>query len=189
LPFKGKWLTFWGGDTRELNHHHDVPAQTFAFDLLGVDEEGKTHRGDGSKNEDYFCFGREILAPADGVVVEAIDGVRDNSPGSMNPYCLVGNCVIIQHRTNEFSVLAHFQRGSVAVKAGESVKRGQLLAKCGNSGNSSEPHLHYHLQHSPIFQDALGIKILFQKIALTKDGKTETKINYSPVKGDIIKPE
>ncbi|MDB6129936.1 MAG: hypothetical protein JWM04_1043, partial [Verrucomicrobiales bacterium] len=57
------------------------------------------------------------------------------------------------------------------------------------SGNSSEPHLHYHLQHSPIFQDALGIKILFQKIALTKDGKTETKINYSPVKGDIIKPE
>jgi hypothetical protein len=189
LPFKGKWLVFWGGDTKALNHHHDVPAQKFAFDLLGVDEKGETHRGDGTKNEDYLCFGREILAPADGVVVEAIDGVRDNVPGVMNPYCLVGNCVMIQHRTNEFSVLAHFQRGSVLVKAGEQVKRGQVLGKCGNSGNSSEPHLHYHLQHSPIFQDALGIKILFQKVSVTKDGQTEMKINYSPVKGDIISPE
>jgi len=189
LPFKGKWLVFWGGDTKALNHHHDVPAQKFAFDLLGVDERGETHRGAGAKNEDYLCFGREILAPADGVVVEAIDGVHDNAPGSMNPYCLVGNCVVIQHRTNEFSVLAHFQRGSVVVKAGEQVKRGQLLGKCGNSGNSSEPHLHYHLQHSAIFQDALGIKILFQNISVTKDGQTEMKMNYSPVKSDIISPE
>jgi hypothetical protein len=189
LPFKGKWLVFWGGDTEALNHHHDVPAQKFAFDLVGVDEKDETHRGDGTKNEDYFCFGREILAPADGVVVEAIDGVRDNTPGSMNPYCLVGNCVVIQHRTNEFSVLAHFQRGSVAVKAGDQVKRGQVLGKCGNSGNSSEPHLHYHLQHSPIFQDALGIKTLFRNVSVAKDGQTEMKTNYSPIKGDIIGSE
>src|SRR6185369_11793687 len=168
LPFSGKWLVVWGGDTKELNQHHDAPAQKFAFDLLGVDENGNTHRGDGTKNEDYLCFGRELLAPADGVVVEAIDGVRDNTPGSMNPYCLVGNCVVIQHRTNEFSVLAPFLRGSVAVKAGDRVQRGQLLGKCGNSGNSSEPHLHFHLQHSGIFQDALGIKILFQKVSVTK---------------------
>jgi len=189
LPFKGKWLVFWGGDTKELNHHHGIPAQNFAFDLLGIDEKGETHRGDGTKNEDYVCFGREILAPADGVVVEAIDGVRDNTPGSMNTYCLVGNCVVIQHRTNEFSMLAHFQRGSVAVKAGDRVQRGQLLGKCGNSGNSSEPHLHYQLQHSAIFQDALGIKVSFQNVMVTKDGRAESKSNYSPVKGDIISPE
>jgi murein DD-endopeptidase MepM/ murein hydrolase activator NlpD len=77
----------------------------------------------------------------------------------------------------------------VAVKAGDHVLRGQLLGKCGNSGNSSEPHLHYHLQHSPIFQDALGIKILFQKLAVTKHDQTEVKSNYSPVKGEIIRPE
>jgi hypothetical protein len=189
LPFEGKWLVFWGGDTRQMNHHHDVPAQKFAFDLLGVDQNGSTHRGNGARNEDYLCFGREILAPADGVVVEAIDGVLDNTPGSMNPYCLVGNCVVIQHRTNEFSVLAHFQRGSVAVKAGEQVKRGQVLGKCGNSGNSSEPHLHYHLQDSAIFQDAVGIKVRFQTLAVMKDGKTETKTGYSPVKGDVISAE
>ena len=188
LPFKDRWLVFWGGDTKELNHHHDVPAQRFAFDLVGVNEKGETHRADGARNEDYFCFGREILAPADGIVVEAIDGVRDNTPPSMNPYCLVGNCVVIQHRANEVSVLAHLQRGSVVVKAGEGVKRGQFLGKCGNSGNSSEPHLHYHLQNSPIFQEALGIKCVFRKVILTKDGHSETKTGYSPVKGDIISP-
>jgi hypothetical protein len=188
LPFKVRWLVFWGGDTKELNHHHDVPAQRFAFDFLGVDENGKTHRSDGAKNDDYFCFGREIYAPADGVILEAIDGVRDNQPGVMNPYCLVGNCVVVQHRTNEISVLAHFQRGSVAVKAGDPVKRGQLLGRCGNSGNSSEPHLHYHLQDSPVFQGALGIKVLFQQLVARTNGKSEMKTDYSPVKGDIISP-
>ena len=188
LPFKGRWLVFWGGDTKELNYHHDVPAQRFAFDLVGVDEKGERHRGDGTKNEDYFCFGREILAPADGIVVEAIDGVRDNTPASMNPACAVGNCVVIQHQAKEVSVLAHFQRGSIVVKMGESVKRGQLLGKCGNSGNSSEPHLHYDLQNSPIHQDALGMKCFFQKVVVTKDGRGETRTNYSPVKGDVISP-
>jgi murein DD-endopeptidase MepM/ murein hydrolase activator NlpD len=188
LPFKGRWLVFWGGDTKELNQHHAVPAQRFAFDFLGVDENAKTHRGDGAKNDDYFGFGREIYAPADGVILEAIDGVRDNQPGVMNRYSLVGNCVVIQHRTNEISVLAHFQRGSVAVKAGDPVKRGQLLGRCGNSGNSSEPHLHYHLQDSSVFQDALGIKMLFQQLFATTNGKSEVRTDYSPVKGDIISP-
>jgi len=183
LPFKGKWLVFWGGDTKKLNHHHGIPAQNFAFDIVAVDENGQSHRGDGTKNEDYYCFGREILAPADGTVIEAIDGVRDNVPGAENPYCLVGNCLLIQHRTNEFSVLAHFQRGTIAVKPGDEVKRGQLLGKCGNSGNSSEPHLHYQLQDSAIFQDAIGIKCFFNKVTLAD---STTKSNYSPVKGDII---
>jgi len=195
LPFNGRWLVFWGGDTRELNHHHDVPNQRFAFDLVGVGADGKTRRGDGSHNEDYYAFGREVLAPADGTVVEVIDGVRDNAPGSMNPYSAVGNCVIIQHREDEVSVLAHFQQGSIVVKAGDPVKRGQLLGRCGNSGNSSEPHLHYHLQNSPVLQDGLGIKCVFQKVVVTgtgagtASGKTETRTDFSPVKGDIISPE
>jgi len=189
LPFKGRWLVFWGGDTRELNQHHDAPNQRFAFDLLGVGEDGKTQRGDGTRNEDYYAFGREVLAPADGTVIEVIDGVRDNPPGSMNPYSAVGNCVVIQHREDEVSLLAHFKQGSIAVKAGDKVKRGQLLGQCGNSGNSSEPHLHYHLQNSPVVQDGLGIKCVFQKLNVTKDGKTETRANLSPVKGQIISPE
>jgi len=188
-PFQGRWLVFWGGDTLELNQHHDVPNQRFAFDLLGVGEDGKTQRGDGTRNEDYYAFGRDLLAPADGTVIEVIEGVRDNTPGSMNPYSAVGNCVLIQHREDEVSVLAHFKHGSIVVKAGDKVKRGQLLGQCGNSGNSSEPHLHYHLQNSPVLQDGLGLKCVFQKLVLTRDGKTETRANFSPLKGEIISPE
>jgi len=182
-------LVFWGGDTKALNPHHDVPNQRYAFDLEGVDEQGRTRRGASDKNEDYFAYGREVLAPGDGKVIEVIDGVHENEPGSMNPYSMVGNCVMIEHRENEVSVLCHLQPGSIQVKVGDRVKRGQPLGKCGNSGNSSEPHIHYHLQHSPILQDGLGIKPVFQKVVVNRDGKTEIKTNYSPLKGDIISPE
>ena len=154
-----------------------------------MDEQGRTRRGASDKNEDYFAYGREVLAPGDGKVIEVIDGVHENEPGSMNPYSMVGNCVMIEHRENEVSVLCHLQPGSIHVKVGDRVKPGQPLGKCGNSGNSSEPHIHYHLQHSPILQDGLGIKPVFQKVVVKRDGKTEIKTNYSPVKGDVISPE
>ncbi len=189
LPFKGKWLVFWGGDTEELNQHHGVPNQNFAFDLLGVDENGQTHKGDGKTNEDYFAFGREVVAPADGVVTDVINGVRDNKPGSMNPYSALGNAVFIQHRENEVSVLAHFKLDSIKVKVGDSVKKGQVIGLCGNSGNSSEPHIHYHLQNTPVIQDGTGIKCYFQKVIVIDGNKKETKLNYSPVKDNIVMGE
>ena len=185
MPFKGKWLVVWGGDTRELNQHHDAPNQQFAFDLLGADEAGKTRKGKDNTNEDYFAFGREIIAPADGNVTDVIDGVRDNVPGSMNPYSALGNAVFIQHRDNEVSVLAHLKLNSVKVKVGDKVTKGQVIGLCGNSGNSSEPHLHYHLQNTPIVQDGTGIKCVFQKVTTIKDGQPQVNTNYSPVKGDI----
>ena len=189
LPFKGRWLVFWGGDTKELNQHHDVPNQRFAFDLHGADADGKTHKGEGRANEDYFAFGREILAPADGIVTDVINGVRDNVPGSMNPYSALGNAVFIQHKEYEVSVLAHFKLDSIKVKAGDKVRKGQVIGLCGNSGNSSEPHLHYHLQNTPIIQDGTGIKCCFQNVTVIKDGEKDTKADYSPTKGEIISPK
>jgi hypothetical protein len=189
LPFAGRWQVVWGGDTKELNQHHDTPNQQYAFDFLGVDEQGQTHKGDGTQNEDFYAFGREVLAPADGVVTETIEGVRDNHPGSMNPYSGLGNAVFIQHRQGEVSVLAHFKQGSIRVKAGDQVKAGQVLGLCGNSGNSSEPHLHYHLQNTPIIQDAAGIKCFFDNIVVIQNGKSTPQGHYSPVKGDIVEPQ
>ena len=186
LPFKGKWLVFWGGDTKELNQHHDAPNQRFAFDFLGADEQGKTRKGKDQVNEDYFAFGREVLAPADGNVTDVINGVRDNVPGSMNPYSALGNAVFIQHREHEVSVLAHLKLGSIKVKVGDKVKRGQVIGLCGNSGNSSEPHLHYHLQNTPIIQDGTGIKCYYQKVIVLENGKKQSKTNYSPIKGETI---
>jgi hypothetical protein len=186
LPFKGRWLVVWGGDTEELNQHHDVPSQRFAFDFLGADEKGQTYKGDGTVNEDYFAFGREILAPADGNVTDVINGVRDNVPGSMNPYLALGNAVFIQHREYEVSVLAHLKLGSITVKVGDKVKRGQVVGLCGNSGNSSEPHLHYHLQNTPVIQDGTGIKCYFRKMRTMEGDNRKLKMNYSPVKGDVV---
>jgi murein DD-endopeptidase MepM/ murein hydrolase activator NlpD len=179
-------MVFWGGDTRELNQHHDVTNQRFALDLLGVGEDGKTHKDEGKANEDYFAFSRQILAPAEGIVTDVINGVRDNTPGSMNPYSALGNAVFIEHREHEVSVLAHLKLDSIKVKVGDKVIKGQVIALCGNSGNSSEPHLHYHLQNTPIIQDGTGIKPCFQSVTLIQDGKKEPKTNYSPTKGEII---
>ena len=186
LPLKGEWLVLWGGDTKQLNQHHDVPNQRFAFDFLVTDKAGSTHKGKGLSNEDYYAFGKQVLAPADGVVTDVISGVRDNAPGSMNPYSALGNAVFIQHREHEVSVLAHFKNGSIKVKVGDKVKKGQLIGLCGNSGNSSEPHVHYHLQNTPIIQDGMGIKCLFDEVILQQEAKQVTKRDYSPIKGDTI---
>jgi hypothetical protein len=188
LPFKGEWFVFWGGDTEDLNYHHNVSRQRYAFDFVVVDKNGKTFKGNGSKNEDYYAFGKEMLAPADGLVTDVITGVRDNIPGSMNPSLALGNAVFIQHRGNEVSIIAHLKYGSTKVKVGDKVKRGQVIGLCGNSGNSSEPHLHYHLQNTPVIQDGIGIKVFFDRLILLKDGKEESKQDFSPVKGDIVKP-
>jgi len=187
LPLKGNWLVFWGGDTKEPNHHHDVINQKFAFDFLTAGSNGKTYKGEGNKNEDYFAFGREVLSPADGIVTDLITGVRDNVPGSMNPYSALGNAVLIKHREHEISVLAHFKQGSIKVKVGDRVKGGQVIGLCGNSGNSSEPHLHYHLQNTPIIQDGTGIKVFFENVILTRNHKEQSMSIYSPVKGDIVR--
>lgn len=189
LPFDGQWWVFWGGESKELNHHHDSASQRFAFDFLVVDESGRTHQGEGKENKDYFAFGQPVLAPADGVVTDVINGVRDNTPGSMNPTFAGGNAVILMHCENEVSVLAHFQQGSIRVKCGDEVKRGQVLGLCGNSGNSSEPHVHFHVQNTPITQDATGLRCVFEKITVTRDAKSESRMSYSPVKGDIVRQE
>jgi len=186
LPFKGHWFVFWGGDTEKLNAHHDVPNQKFAFDFDAINDKGRRYKEKGSKNEDYYSFGKKILAPADGLVVEAINGVRDNKPGSMNPSSALGNAVIIRHRRDEVSVLAHLKNGSIKVRVGNKVKAGQLIGFCGNSGNSSEPHLHYHLQNSEIIQEGVGIKCYFQNVTVIRKGQKELKTEHSSVKGEIV---
>jgi murein DD-endopeptidase MepM/ murein hydrolase activator NlpD len=186
LPVKETWLVFWGGDTKALNYHVIDEPQRRAFDLVVVDSNGSSHRGDGTKNEDYLAWGREILAPADGVIAEAIDGVRDNEPGKMNPYAALGNAIIIIHKKDEVSVLAHFKQGSVRPKVGDRVRRGDVLGLCGNSGNSSEPHLHYHLMNAATMPEASGIKVFFEKAWVTRDGTTRIQEDYSPIKGDRV---
>ena len=186
LPFKGEWFVFWGGDTVSQNYHQDAPNQRFAFDIVKVDESGKTHKGDGRKNEDYYAFGQEIIAPADGVIAYVVDGIHDNIPGEMNKMYVPGNLVVIKHVDGEYSLFAHFKQNSIRVKVGDKVTKVQTLGLCGNSGNSSEAHLHFQVQTAPFFESEASIKTFFEKITVKRGGKTESKTDYSPVKGDIM---
>ncbi len=183
LPFREAWTVFWGGDTRAQNYHVDVAVQKNAFDFLITDSAGKTHKGDGNINDDYYAFGKEILALCDATVVLVVDGVRDNVPRYQNPLFVTGNTVILKTAANEFIVLAHFKQHSIMVKEGEAIKQGDVLGLCGNSGNSSEPHLHLHLQNVEDMNIATGVKCYFSKLFV--NGKE--KHDYSPVKGDVIK--
>lgn len=186
LPFKGEWMIFWGGDTPEQNYHQSISIVRFAFDFFMVDENGNTHKNDGEKNEDYYAFGQEIVAPADGVVTDVISGVRDNMPGQLNNFADVGNMVMVRHMNGEVSVFAHFKFGSIRVTVGQKVKEGQTIGLCGNSGNSIEPHLHYQLQETDFPKPESTLKVYFEKITVKRDSKSEIKSDYSPVKGDIV---
>lgn len=186
LPFKGEWLIFWGGDTPEQNQHQNAPNQRFAFDIIKLNEKGNSHRGKGLQNEDYYAFGQEITAPADGIVTDVINGVRDNVPGEKNEMFVPGNTIVIKHADAEYSLFAHLKLDSVRVKVGDRITKGQVIGLCGNSGNSSEPHLHYQLQKTPLFSDEGSIKVFFDRINVRRDGKSEIKVDYSAIKGDIV---
>ena len=188
LPFKGEWLALWGGDTPAMNRHLADPSQRRAADLVKVDAEGKDRKGDGKKNSDYFCFGAEILAVADGTVLTASDGVADSEPGQMNPYAATGNTVILAHEGGIHSLYAHLQKHSVKVKEGAKVKRGTVLGLCGSSGQSTQPHLHFQLQDGPRMESSWGVEAVFPEVRLTRDGRTSKAKAYSFLKNDRIEP-
>ena len=184
LPFDGEWLVFWGGTTVAQNYHATTRDQRFAYDLLKV-KDGRSHRGEGKALADYYAFGRPILAPGAGTVVAAVDGLPDQAVGSMDPAHAMGNHVVLDHGNGEFSFLCHLQRGSVKVKAGDQVKAGQRLGLCGNSGNTTEPHLHYHLQNSSRPFDGDGLPAEFRDY-LANGTPVEHGI---PTKGQVIRKE
>jgi hypothetical protein len=186
LPFRGQWLVYWGGDRAELNPHVGHKSQRRATDLVMVDADGKTHRGDGKKNEDYLGYGQDVLAVADGTVVTVIDGVPDNVPGELNPSVLGGNTVTVKHSDSLFSLYAHLQPGKMRVRVGAKVVKGTVLGACGNSGNSSEPHLHFQLQDALLFDRSWGVEPVFQGVRVVRDGKVTEVATYTWLKDDRV---
>jgi len=182
LPFKDEWTVIWGGDTKKLNYHVESEAQKNAFDIVITNDKGNSYKTDGKNNEDYYAFGKDLIAPCDGEVVLVVDGIKDNVPGILNPVYVPGNTVIIKTPNNEFLFFAHFKQHSIVVKQGQKVKQGQLLGLCGNSGNSSEAHLHFHIQNIEDMNSATGVKCYFDKIQVNG----QTKTDYSPIQKEKI---
>lgn len=183
LPFEGVWHVFWGGRNIEENYHAVDNGQRFALDFVVV-KDGRTHAGDPSVLGNYYCWDKLILAPADGTVVVAVDGLPDQPIGSMDPGNPAGNHVVLDFGNGEYGFLAHLKQGSVKVAPGEQVKAGVKIGRCGNSGNTSEPHLHFHLQTSPRLGDGEGLPAQF--VNYQADGASIER--GEPKRGQTIQP-
>jgi hypothetical protein len=194
LPVEGKW-TVLNGPTGDVPHRTAIGlppdgglwlSQRYALDLLFTAEDGLPYRGDGADNEQYYCFGMPVYAPAAGTVLRAENGVEDNLPGRANPDQLLGNYVVIEHAEGEYSLLAHLKKGSLLVNVGEKVKRGQIVGQVGNSGNSTGPHLHYQLQDGPDMLAAEGLPVRFQGFRLLVDGKWRNETDRGLGHGEMF---
>ena len=120
--------------------------------------------------------------------MSVVDGVPENAPGSMNPGSLAGNNVTLRHGPSLYSVYAHLQPASIRVKIGDVVEQGAVVGLCGNSGNSSEPHLHFQMQDGPAFDESWGIEPVFRRVLLTRNGSTARIDEYTFRQGDMVEP-
>lgn len=188
LPFRGEWLLVNGGNTRQTSHSWDVLGQRFALDFVQANEAFERHRGRGTRAADYFCYGQDILAAADGTVVRAESRVRRAFLGwgicDFTARSFVGNHVLIEHAEGEYALYAHLIRDSVTVAPGDRVERGRVLGRCGHTGHSTEPHLHFHLQDAADLWGGMGLPVRFS--GLLVDGEAADEVLLTA--GDRVRP-
>jgi Peptidase family M23 len=187
-PLRGGWWLAGNGPSNASHHRRALLpiagaariAQRFAIDWVKIDDEGRTFTGDPTKNGNYYAYGREVLAVADGVVSAVKDGIPENIPGQqravpMTLESLAGNHVLVDLGGGRRALFAHLQPGSLKVKAGDRVKRRQVLGLIGNSGNSTQPHLHFHVSDGASPLAAEGLPYVFDAFDVrppSKPGET-----------------
>lgn len=188
LPFDGRWFVMAGGVTINVNPHMAERSQWFAVDFMKTGGPGNRSvaRNNGTSLQDYYSWGQPVLSPTSGVVRTVHDGELDNSIGNSDKQNAFGNYVVIEAGPNEFVYLAHLKKETVAVKAGDQVTAGQLLGKCGNSGNSTGPHIHMHVQNQlkPYFGD--GQNIVFKRIVVLLSGKQFDNVDWPLITGLFV---
>jgi len=181
---------------------HAAIAQRFAIDWVRIRDEGKTFQGDEKDNKNYYAYGNDALAVADGVVTEVKDGIPENIPGRDSravPITLEtvgGNHVILDIGGGHFAFYAHLQPGSLRVKLGDKVRRGQVVGLVGNSGNSTEPHLHFHIENgsSPLGAEGLPYSLASFEVVghgwtwkpADATGPAEVHKNEIPMENEVV---
>jgi Peptidase family M23 len=215
LPFTGLWLARNSPARRIPSHGTDLFGERYAIDFIGVDHRRRTaDRRDwrtfvaSEPAERFFAYGRPILAPADGTVVDVHDGEIDHvgrrSQLALVPYALgqqarlrqgvgaiAGNYLIIALRgKGVFVALVHLQAGSIRVVIGDEVATGQTVANCGNSGNSTQPHVHVQVMDSPELSIARGVPMAFQRFREWPRGAKHPTIREFglPGEGAVVEP-
>jgi murein DD-endopeptidase MepM/ murein hydrolase activator NlpD len=181
---------------------HAAISQRFAIDWVQLRDDGKTFHDDEKDNKNYLAYGNNALAVADGVVTEVKDGIPENVPGINSravPITLEtvgGNHVILDIGGGHFAFYAHLQPGSLRVRLGDKVRRGQVLGLVGNSGNSTEPHLHFHIENgsSPLGAEGLPYSLASFEVVgngwgwkpSDAKGPAEVHKNEIPMENEVV---
>jgi hypothetical protein len=201
LPVSGRWLAYNSPASHVPSHHLHAYGQTYAIDLVHVPGDGRRPPVAwwplARRPADFPGFGQPVLAPADATVVRARDRERDHwsrtSPPALlylvaegmvrellGPGRILGNHVVLDLGGGVYTALAHLRRGSVRVRTGDRVAAGQQLAECGNSGNSSEPHLHFQLMDHPSVLLAAGLPLAFDRYQIGGADRAGVPRNLEP---------
>ena len=183
LPFFGEWKVSQGFDGAYTHQGHWAQAWDFEIE----DETGKTWQGEGLAVEDFYAYKLPVLAPGAGEVVDLLDGVPDNKPGEVNLSENWGNSLVLKHAEGLYSQLSHLLAGSFEVKKGDYVKRGQVLARLGNSGRSPKPHLHFQLQATPfIGSETISYPLAAYMSRPSEEGAFSLRLYDQPKEGELV---
>jgi urea transporter len=145
LPFWGTWSVM-QAHNGEYTHKQEW---RHAWDFVITDNDDKQFKNAGNKLDDYYCYSKSVLSPGDGLIANIYDGVDDNKPGEINTQKNWGNSIVIQHTEYLYTQISHLKKGSIKVKKGDYVKKGDIIALVGNSGHSPYPHIHFQMQATP----------------------------------------
>jgi murein DD-endopeptidase len=209
-PLKGDdWLAANGPSNTSSHRRALIPidgsariAQRFAIDWVRLNADGNTYTGDPKDNKNYRAYGSEALAVADGTVMETLDNVPQNVPGEnsraqeITLENVAGNHIILNLGNGMYAMYAHLQPGSLKVSKGDHVRRGQVLGLVGNSGNSTEPHLHFQICDAPATLGCEGLPYAFSEFQVIGHGwgfkvneshsATETHSREMPLEDEVV---
>lgn len=190
FPVQGRWVASAAPSLH--SHHRWASIQEFALDLIQYGAGGLSHRDDGTELVQFYAYGEPVYAIGDGVVVSVRADQTESDQNLQQPgesseayyqrtledqqkrlakgfEYLLGNHVVIRHANDEYSHYLHLKHGSVNVTKGAQVRRGQQIGSVGHSGNSTEPHLHFHVTDGPSVVYSRSIPVTFSNITLWPD--------------------
>ncbi|MFF2849521.1 peptidoglycan DD-metalloendopeptidase family protein [Streptomyces sp. NPDC058001] len=199
-PVTGRWSAVNSPADKVPSHGTHGYGQTYAIDIVAEPEPGDGPARPGfawvwppvCRSDAFPAYGAPLLAVADGTVVHASDNQRDHLSRNSLPMLayllliestlretlgaarIVGNHIVLDLGDGTYAMYAHVQQGSLKIRAGDTVEAGTPLAACGNSGNSTEPHVHFQLMNSPDLDTARGIPFTWRDIGVPSNGETFT---------------
>ena len=191
LPVKGAWTAGHAGGSEIVNYHCAVEAQMYAIDIVKINDKGQFFEGEGKELKDFYTMGENIYSPVAGTIINIVDslpnaGISFMPMDTINP---AGNHLVIEFEPDRYVFLAHLDKGSVKVNKGDQVNSGDLIAQAGNSGNTSWPHLHMHIQDKPIIdnKNAIGFPYRFNTMKRKRWMSWTTVTNDFLIRNDLFK--